>query len=169
MSTMIRNFVTATTLFAFITTTCLVPTVGYAQEAPTEESAEEGPAPERVTTLRAGDPAPFAGTLFSVPAAARLLTDLEFTQEACALETTRRLSLQASEFQLQLDLKQARIDSLEYRHTELMALRSQQINFLTENYEPQKWYESGEFWFSMGVVGGVLVTIAAGYAIGQAN
>lgn len=167
---MFRKFITAVTISCFITTMCAFPSVAYAQDATEEATEEESPAtPERVTTLRAGDPAPFAGTLFSVTAAARLLTDLEFTQEACELEVTRRLQLQGSEFQLQLDTQNARYASLEFRHNELMALRSQQIEFLTANYEPPKWYESGEFWFATGVVGGILIAIGTGYALGQIN
>jgi hypothetical protein len=50
-------------------------------------------ADEKVTTLNTGDPAPFNGTLFNTQAAARLLTDLEFTQESCQIETNRLLGL----------------------------------------------------------------------------
>lgn len=167
---MIRNFITSFTLVAFLSATCLYPTIGYAQETDsTEESSENSSQLERVTTLRLGDPAPFTGTLFSTSAAARLLADLELTQSQCNLEIDRRLAIQASEFRLQLDIKQAAFDSLQYRHTELMNVRAQQIDFLTENYTPQKWYESGEFWFAVGLVVGVGVTVGAGYAIGQAN
>ena len=167
---MIRQFIATVTLIAFTSYMCVFPTVAYAEDPVTEtaEDSESSP-PAQVTTLRAGEPAPFDGTLFSVPAAARLLTDLEFTQEQCNLQITNRLSLQQSEFQLQLDTQLARYTALEYKHTELMNLRTQQIDFLTENYQPRAWYESGEFWFAMGIVGGVLITVGAGYAIGQAN
>ena len=164
---MFRQFIATITLIAFTTCMCIVPTVAYAEE-PSAEADDAAP-PAQVTTLRIGAPAPFDGTLFSVSAAARILTDLEFTQEQCELQINQRLALKESEFQLQLDTQIARYTALEYRHNELMALRAQQIDFLTENYEPQKWYESGEFWFAMGIVGGVLITVSAGYAIGQAN
>jgi len=165
---MIRNFITSFTLVAFVTTTCLFPTITYAQEnEPTEET--EVTLTEKVTTLKLGDPAPFAGTLFSIPAAAKILADLEFTQQQCNLEIDRRLSLQASEFKLQLDIKQAAFDSLQTKHTELMVIRDQQVEYLTQNYKSPKWYESGEFWFAIGLIAGIGVTVGAGYAIGQAN
>ena len=165
---MIRNFITSFTLVAFVTTTCLFPTITYAQEnEPTEET--EVTLTEKVTTLKLGDPAPFAGTLFSIPAAAKILADLEFTQQQCKLEIDRRLSLQASEFKLQLDIKQAAFDSLQTKHTELMVIRDQQVEYLTQNYKSPKWYESGEFWFAIGLIAGIGVTVGAGYAIGQAN
>ncbi len=162
---MFRQLIATITLIAFTTVMCVVPTIAYADE-PTV--TDETP-PAQITTLRLGDPAPFDGTLFSVTAAARILADLEFTQAQCDIQINQRLALSQSEFQLQLDTQLARYSSLEFRHNELMALRTQQIDFLTKNYEPQRWYQSGEFWFAMGIVGGVLITVGAGYAIGQAN
>ena len=162
---MFRQFIATVTLIAFTTVMCVMPTSAHADEP---EVTEADP-PAQVTTLRLGDPAPFDGTLFSVTAAARILTDLEFSQEQCDLQINQRLALRQSEFQLQLDTQLARYTALEYRHNELMLLRTQQVDFLTQNYEPQKWYQSGEFWFAMGVIGGVLITVGAGYAIGQAN
>lgn len=162
---MIKKLIATFTLVAFTAVMCLTPTIAYANE--TDETLSTSNT--SVTTLSLGDPAPFPGTLFSVPAAARLLTDLEFTQQQCDLQITNRLSVQASEFQLQLDTQLARYTALQYRHTELMNIRAQQIEFLTENYQPERWYESGEFWFAAGIVGGILITVGAGYALGQAN
>ena len=162
---MFRQLIATITLIAFTTVMCVVPTIAYADEPTVTDEAP----PAQITTLRLGDPAPFDGTLFSVTAAARILADLEFTQAQCDIQINQRLALSQSEFQLQLDTQLARYSSLEFRHNELMALRTQQIDFLTKNYEPQRWYQSGEFWFAMGIVGGVLITVGAGYAIGQAN
>lgn len=168
---MLKKFISTLTIICFTATMSVMPTTSYAQDT-TEDASEAAPdseSTERVATVRQGDPAPFSGTLFSVTAAARLLADLEFTQQSCEIEVNRRLQLQASEFQLQLDTQNARYESLEFRHNELMALRGQQIEFLTQNYEPPKWYESGEFWFATGVVGGILIAIGTGYALGQIN
>lgn len=134
----------------------------------------ETPAPpveerERVTTLRLAEPAPFAGTLFSTKAAAKLMVDLKFTQETCNLEIDRRLGLLRGDMQLKLDILQGSYNSLQNKHTSLMQIKSEQIEFLEGQIKPTVWYESGEFWFAMGVVGGILITIGAGYALGQAN
>ena len=72
---------------------------------------------ERITTLRLGEPAPFAGTLFSTKAAAKLMVDLKFTQETCNLEIDRRLGLLRADMQLKLDILQGSYDSL---HTEFL-------------------------------------------------
>ena len=124
---------------------------------------------EMVYTLRMGESAPFAGTLFSVTAAARLLANLEFTQDSCNLQISEKVRLSEANMQLRIDTERARFDALQYRHTELMRIRNDQIQFLTKQYRPRPWYEKGDLWFGVGTVVGVLVTIAAGYALGLAN
>ena len=51
----------------------------------------------------------------------------------------------------------------------MIRVRDEQITFLTNQIRPRQWYESGEFWFGVGALAGVLVTVAAGYALGLAN
>ena len=79
-------------------------------------------------------------------------------------------------WQYRLSLAQAEVASRDAQITALneqmatrLQIRDDQIEFLTTNLRPTPWYESGEFWFAMGLVGGVLITVGAGYAIGQAN
>ena len=136
------------------------PHVVWAQEAPEEEPQE------RIVTLREGDPAPFDGTLFSVAAAAALAARLEFTQEQCDIQIQERVARREAEMQLQIDLVQAQLDALRYRHENLLDLRDSQVEFLQDQLRPPQWYESGEFWFTMGVLGGVLVVLAAGLGLG---
>jgi hypothetical protein len=155
---------TPVTLACFLFYTLLVPCVAYADTPPADTDDLE-----RITTLRLGDPAPFAGTLFSTRAAAKLMVDLKFTQETCGLEIDRRLGILSAGMQLKLDICQGRYESLNTKHTSLMAIRADQISFLESKIKSPPWYESGEFWFAMGVVGGILITVGAGYAIGQAS
>ena len=65
--------------------------------------------------------------------------------------------------------RDAQLVALNEQMTVRLQIRDDQIEFLSTNLKPQRWYESGEFWFAMGLVGGVLITVGAGYAIGQAN
>lgn len=152
-----------------------VPSLLAAQDRPraapaaAPEPEEESDPEEYMLTLHVGEEAPFDGTLFSVAAAARLLADLELTQARCDLEVGRRVRLSEAEMQLRIDTERARFEALEYRHTELMRIRDQQIEFLTGQLRPEQWYESGEFWFVIGLLSGVALTVAAGYAVGQAN
>ena len=55
------------------------------------------------------------------------------------------------------------------KNKSLISVKEDRIKFLEKNLQPQKWYESGEFWFAIGVVGGILITVASGYAISQAG
>ena len=41
------------------------------------------------------------------------------------------------------------------------------IKFLEKRWTTTPWYESGELWFSVGIVSGILITIASGYALSQ--
>ena len=125
--------------------------------------------PEKITTLKKNDRAPFAGTLFSTTAAAKLLIDLEYNEETCKLEKQRELSLLGASLQLKIDLKIAEFDSLKLRHNEILNIKNGQIKFLHDQIRPPRWYESGEFWFVVGVIGGVVLTTAAGYTLGQIN
>jgi len=119
-------------------------------------------------TVRAGDPAPFTGTLFSTSAAARLLADLELTQERCDIQINSRIRLTEANMQLQIDTERARLTALQFRMTEVTRIKNDQIDFLMRQHRPRAWYESGEFWFGLGSVVGVIITVAAGYALGQA-
>jgi len=151
-------FVSLVTAICFVCYSSILPSYAYADDTQPE-----------VTTLQKGECAPFAGTLFSVPAAAKLLSDLKFTQEACNIQKQKELSLLRSELQLKVDLRVAEINSLKLRHTDLLKIKNDQIDFLTQQIKPAPWYESGEFWFAIGIVGGILITVGAGYALGQAS
>ena len=154
---------TPVTILFFSLYTLLVPIQAFADTPLPDDSKE------RVTTLRLGEPAPFAGTLFSTKAAAKLMVDLKFTQETCNLEITRKLGILSADMQLKLDILQGKYVTLDTRHTSLMKIKSEQIDFLTTQIKPPSWYESGEFWFAVGIVGGILITVGAGYALGQVS
>ena len=149
------------TCFFFMVFVCVVPAGAHASEV--------SDPPPQLLTLKKGECAPFAGTLFSTSAAAQLLVDLETTQAKCDLRKEKALSLLRAELQLKIDLRQASLDALQYKHTSLLKIKEDQIKFLQEQVRPSPWYESGEFWFAMCVVGGILITVGAGYAIGQAS
>ena len=170
-SSLALKLISSLTCALFLHSSLASSTVAQTRPVPQSSPAirQESTASDPVmTTLRLGDPAPFPGTLFSVPAVARLLADLEFTQEKCDIQVSARIRLTEANMQLQIDTERARFTALEYRHTEIMRVRDDQIQFLTKQHRPESWYESGEFWFGLGSVVGVIITVAAGYALGQA-
>ena len=158
-----KHLTTTITAICFFAYTVFLPTMAYA------EPPAGAPDTPSIVTLKAGDPAPFAGTLFNTSAAAKLLIDLEYTAETCKLEKDRALGMLRSNLQLKIDLCAASRDAQKFRFDETLKIRNGQISFLESQLKPSPWYESGEFWFAVGLVGGVLITIGAGYAIGQAN
>ena len=158
---MLKQAIAHLTLIAFMTQAVFLPTIAWADEPPPEE--------EKVVTIKKGDPAPFTGTLFNTPAAARLMIDLEFTQATCKIETDRQLGLLRSELQLKIDLCGARNESLMLRHQELLIIKNDQINFLEKQFRPAPWYQTTEFGIVIGVVLGIGITIGTGYALGQIN
>jgi len=179
-----KGYTAMSKLIAMVTMVALLfgllePTRAYGQDRPapaaarstpdsaaasTEES-EEPAAPEYIVTLQEGESAPFDGTFFNVPAAARLLTDLRSRSEACEIETTRRLRLLEADLRLQIETEAAHREALQYRHDQLMEIRDGQIDFLTEHIQDPDWYETGEFWFAMGTVSGIAVTVLSAYIL----
>ena len=71
--------------------------------------------------------------------------------------------------QAQTDALTLRLDVEKDRLVSLTEVKNQRIEFLEKNWQPESWYESGEFWLASGVVIGIAVTVAAGYALGQAS
>ena len=123
-------------------------------------------ADEQVTTLSEGEEAPFSGTLFNTEAAARLLTDLEFTQQTCQLEIDRQLGIQRSTMQLEIDNLTASGTSCNLRYEQVIDIKNNQILFLDEQLK-QSSPNNKVLWFAIGIASGVLVTAAAGWTMGQ--
>jgi len=135
----------------------------------TSEAQSSDTQTEEVVTIQAGDVAPFAGTLFSTAAAAKLIVDLEFSEEACNIEIERQLSLSAAEYDLQIDTLNSTLESLQFRHDSLMEIRADHINYLESELRPDSWFESNEFVLLVGIVTGVGITIGSGYALNQVS
>ncbi len=147
------------------------PTIVYAESPPVQppprvelSSVNLG----KVSQLRRGQHAPFSGVLLSDEAAARLFADIKFSERECQLRLSRELRLNTLQLTSQIDALKLRLDVETTRSTALLSVKDERIKFLQKNWKPTPWYESGEFWFAMGIVGGVLLTVASGYAISQA-
>jgi hypothetical protein len=125
-------------------------------------------ADEKVATLRKGDAAPFSGTLFNTEAAARLLTELEFTQVSCQIETDRQVKIQAAQFQLKIDNVTASLNASNQRYDQVLIIKNDQILFLDDQLKKAN-PNNKVLWFALGIVGGVAVTATAGWTMGQIN
>ena len=119
-------------------------------------------------TLNVGDPAPFSGTLFSTDAASSLLVRLQSQEDYFKLRLDKELSLRSNELQLRISILEMQLKSKEDTHTQILQVRQAQINRLQELAQDDPWYEAPEFWLVIGVISGIAITVAAGYAVGQA-
>jgi hypothetical protein len=118
---------------------------------------------ERVTTLSEGEAAPYAGTLFNTEAAARLLVEIEFTEEACQLRINEELELQAARHSLEITNLNLSLEGLQTRYDESILIRDQQIQFLDDQLTRRKIPKEASF--VIGVVTGIGVTVLSAYAI----
>ena len=125
--------------------------------------------PGLITEIKKDQHAPFSGILFSREAAAKLYASLSFTEEECKLRIDKRLEFSSLKFNTELDVLRLRLQVEKEKSVQLLQVKDERIKFLEKNMRPSPWYESGEFWFAMGVVGGILITVGAGYAIGQTS
>jgi hypothetical protein len=132
-----------------------------AEDAPTSLSG-------KVTELNLGQRAPFKGVLLSDDAAASLFANLKLTENECQLRLKRELDINAASFNAQIEAFQLRLGIETKRTTDIMLIKNERIQFLEKNWTTPTWYESGEFWFAVGVLSGIALTAVSAYALGQA-
>ena len=123
----------------------------------------------KVTEINLGERAPFKGVLFSEDAAAALFANLKLTDTECRLRLKKELDINSAVFNSQIEALNLRLSIETKRANDILQIKNERIQFLEENWQPTPWYESGEFWLSIGVLSGILITVGAGYAIGQAG
>ena len=119
-----------------------------------------------IITLSEGEPAPFTGTLFSVPASVQLMVQLEYTQETCQIEIDRQLESQAAKMQLEIDSVTAELLGCRSKYTEVIEIKDGQINFLDEQLKRSR-QPNTPMWFAIGIGAGILLTASAGWTMGQ--
>lgn len=122
-----------------------------------------------VTNLEKGQRAPFKGILLSNSSAAKLFADIKFSKEECDASLSEKLETLSIRHQSNIKILNAKIEIEAKRTQSLLLVKDERIKFLEKNYMPPAWYEQGEFWLAVGVVAGIGITIASGYAIGQAK
>jgi hypothetical protein len=123
---------------------------------------------DQIVTLKKSDPAPFAGTLFSTSAAARIAIELENKDVVCGLKISEAVEKQEAFDKFRLDLKQASLDACVEKYTVVVDLKQQQLNDLTEQLKKNTGPQPA-WWFSGGIVGGVAITVLSAWALSQAS
>ena len=116
--------------------------------------------PPQFTIVGENEPAPFEGVLFNKRAMAELLVlPMEYRLE-CDLEVEYQIDVQATQFQLERDNFQIRLDALTQEYDLRIEQKDIEIAALQEAMLAQsptrKWW-----WFAGGVAAGVLTTYGA--------
>ncbi len=155
-----RKIVSCICIVAMLVT----PSIALADEVDAEDITRG-----KVTQLEQDQPAPFRGVLLSQDAAASLFGDLKFSKKECQLKLDKELKLNTANLTAQIEVFKLRLEIEEKRASSLLEIKNKRIEFLEKNWRPEPWYSSGEFWLATGVVAGILITVAAGHAVGQAS
>ena len=124
---------------------------------------------EKVADLNKGQKAPFSGVLMSENLATKLYLDSKFSPRECDIkleESSRDSKIKCDK---QISLLESKLEIQKDKFESIIKFKDNRIDFLEKRWAPQPWYESGEFWFSAGILSGIILTVAAGYAIGQAS
>ena len=116
--------------------------------------------PAQFTILGENEPAPFEGVLFNKRALAELLVMPDQFSMNCDLEIEYHLDVQATEFHLERQNFQIRLDALtseydlriEQKDIEIAALQEAMLNQSPDN---KMW------WFAGGIAAGIVTTYAA--------
>lgn len=148
-----KIFIAHFTCLAFLLNTLAIPNIAYADE--------------EVATVQQGDPAPFTGTLFNTEATARMLAELQLTEESCSLRIDRAVSLKEAEMQLSLDQLQIRFDTSTELFQQRLLIRDQQVQFMDQELTRKKVHPA---WFFVGgIVVGSLTAIGTAAAMNQVS
>jgi|TARA_Y100000310_G_scaffold203479_1_gene203722 aldehyde:ferredoxin oxidoreductase len=139
------------TCFFFVFNILFFSTVSYAEE--------------KVATVNEGDPAPFTGTLFNTEAAARLLIDLETSDELCDIECEKKIQIREAELKFDYDILKASHDALQLKYDETIIIKNDQIYFLEKQIKHPRF--QNELIFATGVVTGVGLVMASAYTLNQ--
>ena len=112
------------------------------------------------TIVGQDEPAPFEGVLFNKRGIAELLVLPEEYRMDCDLEVEYRIDIQATEFQLERQNFQIRLDALTKEYDLRIEQKDMEITALQEamlaHAPTRKWW-----WFAGGVMAGVATTYGA--------
>ena len=106
-----------------------------------------------VVTINKGDIAPFAGTLLSPQAAAKIIVESDYSLEKCRIDSEKQLALQKASDDLRFKNKEAEFAACTLRYTESIAIYEKQIDFLERQAVQPSWEKP--LWFVGGILTGV--------------
>jgi len=147
---------------ALILTFCLafLPTIALADEPFL-------PPKGKITGLRYKQPAPYSGVLLNSVAAAKLLTNKDFSDKQWELKLEYELAKQSARSSLIIESQKVSYQSLQEKHKMLLGIKNKEIERLSDIAVNKKDYSS--FWAAGGVLVGIGLSIAVVYSLKHAT
>jgi len=137
--------------------------------APTIALADEPllPPQGRITGINYGQKAPYTGVLLNTIAAAKLLTNKDYSEKQWELRLEYELAKQSAELNLLIETQKASYQSLQERHDVLIGIKNTEIERLSAIASNQADYS--HWWATGGAVVGILLTIGVVYAVNNVD
>mgnify|MGYP005821103871 CR=1 FL=1 len=120
----------------------------------------------RISPLNEGDAAPFSGVLYNPTAIAETIAQREFLLEQHELNLTALKERLDAECNLKLSNLQADLDAFKIKYDSMSTIKDEEINKL-QNIVLKQTNDHSHWWFTGGILTGVLITIGAVYAVNQ--
>jgi|19_taG_2_1085344.scaffolds.fasta_scaffold05184_6 hypothetical protein len=125
--------------------------------------ADETP---KIAPLSLGDPAPFSGVLYNPAAIAETIAQREFLIEQHKLNLKSLEDRLNAECNLQLSNLQTDLDAFKIKYDSMTEIKDNEINKL-QNIMLKQNNEHSHWWFTGGILTGVLITVGVVYAVNQ--
>ena len=106
-----------------------------------------------VITLEKGQKAPFAGTLLSPEAAAKIITDSDQSLEKCLIDSQRDLGLLEAKLTFEKSNAEAKLAACTLKSTQMSKIYEDQIDYLEKRSVVPSW--QAPTYFASGIVLGV--------------
>ena len=124
---------------------------------------------KKIMDLDKGKTAPFSGVLMTENLATELYLNSKFSPKECDIKLSESLGKEKIECDSKTSLLNKKLEIQKEKYETIINFKDNRINFLEGRWKPRSWYDSGQFWLTVGVFSGILITVASGYAIGQAG
>ena len=100
-----------------------------------------------ISKIKEGERAPFEGRIFNDEAVATVLADSELAVQQCEIKKDLEWKIEMADLQYQHDTYKTKHESLEFKHSELMRIKDQEIDLLVKHSSPRRtmWIFFGGF------------------------